>query len=104
MGELVGFYGWAFLLALRACPAAPFPSRRIRLRLVTAAVAAEFGPAEILDFFLVRPAFMYAGPLLVGGVMAGLVLGKIAADVVFYTAAALTVSALARRRSDARAG
>ncbi len=47
----------------------------------------EFGPAEVLDSFLVRPLAMYVGPILIGSLTAGVILGKIAADVVFYTLA-----------------
>ncbi len=47
----------------------------------------EFGPAELLDSFLVRPLAMYLGPIVVGSLTAGVILGKIAADVVFYTLA-----------------
>jgi hypothetical protein len=47
----------------------------------------EFGPAEVLDSLVVRPLAMYVGPILVGSLTAGVILGKIAADVVFYTLA-----------------
>ncbi|MGA5301804.1 hypothetical protein ACPCHT_17880 [Nucisporomicrobium flavum] len=44
----------------------------------------EFGTAEALDTLLVRPALMYAGPVLVGDATLGVVAGKLAADLVFY--------------------
>jgi hypothetical protein len=47
----------------------------------------EYGPAELLDSLLVRPALMAAGPWLTGGLFSGILLGKVAADVVFYAVA-----------------
>ena len=47
----------------------------------------EFGPAEIADTFAVRPLAMYLGPLLIGHLAAGILAGKIAADIVFYALA-----------------
>jgi ornithine decarboxylase len=44
----------------------------------------EFGVAESADTFLVRPLAMYVASALVGRAMIGVVLGKFAADVVFY--------------------
>lgn len=45
----------------------------------------EFGPAEFLDSFIFRPLFMFWGPQLVPNFAAGILLGKIAADLIFYT-------------------
>src|SRR3954454_7014165 len=45
----------------------------------------EFGPAEVLDTVLLRPALMWAAPLGIGHVTAGVLLGKLAADLVFYS-------------------
>jgi hypothetical protein len=47
----------------------------------------EFGPAEIADTFAVRPLAMYLGPLLIGHLAAGILAGKLAADIVFYALA-----------------
>ncbi|MGD9803762.1 MAG: hypothetical protein AB7E81_09230 [Hyphomicrobiaceae bacterium] len=44
----------------------------------------EFGAAEVLDSFVVRPACMYGAMALLGHLGAGIVVGKIAADVIFY--------------------
>jgi len=49
----------------------------------------EFGAAELCDSLFIRPFCMYAGPLLVGNFAAGLIAGKIAADVIFYSFAAI---------------
>jgi len=47
----------------------------------------EFGPAEVLDTLLVRPAAMYLATRTLGTATAGVVTGKVAADAVFYTIA-----------------
>jgi hypothetical protein len=44
----------------------------------------EFGPAELVDSLLVRPFSMYLMTGLLGDFTAGIVAGKLAADVVFY--------------------
>jgi len=44
----------------------------------------EFGGAESADTLLVRPLAMYLASALVGHTVLGVVLGKLAADVVFY--------------------
>jgi ornithine decarboxylase len=44
----------------------------------------EFGPAEVVDTLLLRPALMYAAPLMLGKLTAGVLIGKVAADVLFY--------------------
>jgi hypothetical protein len=47
-------------------------------------VVAEFGVAEVTDTVFLRPLLMYAfvGPL--GALIPGVIVGKLAADVVFY--------------------
>jgi len=44
----------------------------------------EFGTGEYLDSFVIRPTAMYFFPKLVGNMILGLFLGKIAADITFY--------------------
>ncbi|MDP2735812.1 MAG: hypothetical protein Q8P12_06420 [bacterium] len=44
----------------------------------------EFGPSEIYDSFLVRPGLMGLFPALLGNVGVGILLGSLAADVIFY--------------------
>lgn len=59
-------------------------------------LAAEFGPAGLLDTFLTRPCFMGAGIRLFGPQL-GLVIGKIVADVVFYLPVILVYERRRRR-------
>lgn len=44
----------------------------------------EFGTAEYLDSFIVRPFAMYFFPKLLNNITLGLIAGKFAADGIFY--------------------
>jgi hypothetical protein len=84
LAEMVGYYGvvlWRDAAANRRAGAGRL---RTMARLLPATFV-EFGPAELLDTLLVRPAFMYAGPAVLGVHEAfGILVGKLAADVLFY--------------------
>jgi hypothetical protein len=91
-GDNAGYYG--LLLA-----------REARSRGVATAVRnllVEFGPAELLDGALIRPACMALGAAALGPV-AGVVVAKLAADVVFYVPVIFTYEAT-RRSTPRRSG
>jgi hypothetical protein len=48
------------------------------------ALALEFGLAEVLDSLLIRPALMYYLPIRTGSLALGILIAKLAADVLFY--------------------
>ncbi|HEY8597448.1 MAG TPA: hypothetical protein VIL85_03390 [Thermomicrobiales bacterium] len=83
-GENLGYYGTVITRDLRArraqggrlTPGGVLRSLRN--------IALEFGGAELLDSFLIRPGAMYAAIRLTGSVPLGLLLGKLAADLAFY--------------------
>lgn len=54
------------------------------------AMAVEFGPAELLDSFIIRPALLYYLPRWLGHFAAGILLAKLLADVTFYVPAILS--------------
>ena len=54
------------------------------------ALAVEFGPAEVLDSFFIRPALMYYLPRWLGHFAVGILLAKLLADVTFYVPAILS--------------
>lgn len=87
LAEAVVFYGVMFLReSVREAHQAgirgrPFGS--VDLIPVGRSLVLEFGAAESLDLLVVRPACMAFGLQLIGGNLGGLV-GKLAADVVFY--------------------
>ena len=86
LGETVAFYGFVVARELRAerrSGGGRSTSRALSDLLV------EFGPAEVIDTLAVRPLAMYVGPLLTGNLSVGIVAGKVAADLVFYTLAAI---------------
>jgi hypothetical protein len=104
LSESVGFYG---VLLLRDVVRDAYAAGARRVRYGPREVAGtwhnlfmEFGPTELLDATVVRPLCMglggrYLGPRL------GVIVGKIVADVAFYSAPILTTEA--RRRRAARA-
>ncbi|GGK23647.1 hypothetical protein GCM10010124_15120 [Pilimelia terevasa] len=103
VAENVGYYGWFAVRETRRHLAAR-PGRRARAAGRAARdLLVEFGPAEALDSLLARPALMYAGGHLVAPVAAGLLAGKLAADLVFYGCAAAGYE-LRRRHLDAAPG
>ncbi len=95
IAETVGYYALAVVRGIRAHLAADrvrrVPSRPRRALLATGlelrSLAAEFGPAEVLDTVLVRPALRFAVPAAWGGHPAAWLVGKLLADVVFYVVA-----------------
>lgn len=97
VGELFGFYLAMFVQVHREQRRAhPLASRAVVLRRSTALLVAEFGPAELLDTLLVRPAALALALWAFGNTAAVLVAGKLVADVAFYLLAALAYWATAR--------
>jgi hypothetical protein len=91
--ENLGYYGTIgardFARARRRVDPAPGaaplePNRWRTLREVLAGLLLEFGPAEALDSVVVRPLAMFAAAQVVPEIGAAVLLGKLAADLVFY--------------------
>jgi hypothetical protein len=78
LGEGVGFYGVILVREVRRHGA----TWRVARGLVV-----EFGLAEVADTLAVRPLAMYGATVLAGDTLVGVLVGKVAADVVFYTVA-----------------
>jgi ornithine decarboxylase len=95
LGEGVGFYA-GFLVVRYLREEIDGPPRR-RLAVIVAAAVMEFGPAEIVDTALIRPAAMFVGSLATGNVIVGVLIGKVAADIVFYGLAITSYETLVRR-------
>lgn len=82
LGENIGYYALVIVRGYRAQRATAAP---LRAAVLTArGVLLEFGPAETIDSLAVRPLLFGLGPLLVTDPWLGWLLGKLAADVVFY--------------------
>ena len=58
----------------------------------------EFGYPAILDLFFIRPFCMYWMPILTGNYVIGIILGKIAADAIFYGLAIVNYELIKRKR------
>lgn len=106
LGEIVGFYVVlaVTIYAEQAVHTASGPHHRRRTATRTALLlVAEFGPAELLDSLLIRPALLVLGVVLLPDPVWGLLAGKIVADVVFYAiaAGAFTITDRAGLRGDA---
>lgn len=89
-GEIVGFYAilaFTVYAEQRANVRGPRAGRRAAARTLILLIA-EFGPAELLDTLVVRPAALMAGVWMLGDPVWGMLAGKLTADVVFYVVAA----------------
>jgi ornithine decarboxylase len=95
VGETVGYYT-GFLITRYVREQIPGPPRR-RVAVILAAAVVEFGPAEIADTLLIRPAAMFGGSLVAGHVVVGVLIGKVVADVVFYAFAITSYEVVVRR-------
>jgi len=95
--ETLAFYAFVTGQELRGL-AGGWRSRR-NLAAAGRGVVAEFGAAEAVDTLAVRPLLMYAFVAPLGSLLAGALVGKLAADVVFYALAipAFELRARARR-------
>lgn len=90
----IAYFGWILgadvLRTRRTLRAAgqPYTTRTLGRNL--RALAVEFGPAEVLDSFVIRPALMYWLPLWTGSLGWGSLAAKLAADITFYIPAILS--------------
>jgi len=58
----------------------------------------EFGYPAVLDLFFIRPFCMYWMPILTGNYVFGIILGKIAADSLFYGLAIVNYELIKRKQ------
>ena len=87
LGATVGFYGVLITTVLREQLTLMPPQRGRTGRALVRAfglLGAEFGIAEVADTFVLRPALMMIGVVLLRDPIAGLLAGKLVADVLFY--------------------
>ena len=100
IGENAGFYGTIVVRQVsadrRLARARREPYRARELWRTARELLLEFGPAELLDSLVVRPFAMGLGVRMLGDA-AGVVVGKLAADVAFYLPVILTYES--RRRA-----
>jgi hypothetical protein len=99
IGDNVAYYG---LLATREVRARRRSGARSPVLAGVAALVVEFGPAEVLDSLVVRPACVAVGVTALGPV-AGVLAGKVVADLAFYVPVIATYELRKRFRSTAGA-
>jgi hypothetical protein len=104
LGEIVGFYA-VLAATIFIEQTAVTPTRRRAAARTLMLLVAEFGAAEVLDTFLIRPAALMLGVWLVPDPLWGMLAGKVAADIVFYAiaAGAFTITARSGLRDGRRA-
>ncbi len=104
IGESIGFYT-VLAITIYAEQSAVSPTWRRAVARTFVLLLAEFGPAELLDTLLIRPAALTLGVFLLPDPMWGLLVGKVFADVIFYAVAAgaFTVTAKTGLRDGRRA-
>ncbi|HAU98770.1 MAG: hypothetical protein UX04_C0002G0058 [Microgenomates group bacterium GW2011_GWF2_45_18] len=83
-GENIGYYGKILYSDVQARKKMDEKITFISIVKVFRNAIVEFGFAEYLDSFIIRPFAMYFFPKWTGNVVLGLFLGKISADVTFY--------------------
>jgi hypothetical protein len=91
-GEGFGFYGYFIVAEIRrhGIRYKDVPLRKRLPRILAASstnLFIEFAPAEVLDNLLIRPLAMYIVPQHVRPYAAGFIVGKVAADLLFYALA-----------------
>jgi hypothetical protein len=95
--EAIAFYAFVTVRELRELRR----SRRGRPLVLLAVrdVVAEFGVAELADTLLLRPLLMYAFAELLGGLIPGVIAGKLVSDLLFYGLAIPAYELRERHRS-----
>jgi hypothetical protein len=105
IGENAGFYGTIVIRQIAAdrghARGGDERYRGLHLWRTARELLLEFGPAELLDSFILRPLAMGLGVRLLGET-AGIVAGKLVADVTFYLPVILTYEMRHHARKDAR--
>jgi hypothetical protein len=109
IGASVGYYAAAYVTAVRCYHRADTTrtgAARVAVALLYAlrSLAIEFGPAEVVDSALVRPAAFYVGPVLLGSNWLGWIAAKLFSDIIFYLFTICSYErfgALLARRNDA---
>lgn len=90
----VAYFGWLLgqdvRRARRSLHAQGRPYTRRSFGRNLRALAVEFGPAELLDSLLIRPALLFWLPRLTGSRTGGVLLAKLLADITFYVPAILS--------------
>lgn len=83
-GENTGYYGYIISRDLKERKAKDGQMTFLGTLKVIRGIIIEFGPGEYLDSFIIRPIAMYLFPKILNNLTLGLIVGKFAADFIFY--------------------
>ena len=99
--EYVAFYGVIVFMAyqklVKANRSLDKKTSLIEILFLIRNLLLEFGYPAILDLFFIRPFCMYWMPILTGNYFMGIILGKIAADSIFYGLAIVNYELIKRK-------
>lgn len=104
LGEAIGFYATIFiqniLLVSKNKKLENQPFSIFDFYKICAAIVLEFGPAGIIDGFVLRPFFMFLFPIYVKNFTLGILMGKIAGDITFYVLVILSYELNKRKKKN----
>ncbi len=88
LGEAIGFYLTVviqrILIKTKMLASENKALSLLDLYKITTGIILEFGPAGIIDGFLLRPFFLYLFPVLMKNFTLGILIGKLVGDFTFY--------------------
>lgn len=89
VGAATGFYGYIFIRDIYNSYIKHEPDtireKSILIIRCLRNMGFEFGLAELIDFFIVRPFFLLYGPDILKNYFWGILVGKTAADIIFFS-------------------
>ena len=89
VGAATGFYGVIFArdiyLSYRKHEPGTIAAKTLLIAKCLRNMGFEFGLAEVIDFFVVRPFFLFYGPVTLKNYVGGIMAGKTVADIIFFT-------------------
>lgn len=83
-GENLGYYSMIIFREMLNARSNHQWKKLRRMHIVARNIIVEFGFAEVLDSFVMRPFLLYLALRLMNNIAVGLLVGKICADLIFY--------------------
>ncbi len=101
--EYLAFYGTVFYISYKQLRKennkSNKPTTRRDIYVLLRNLILEFGYPALLDFFIVRPFFMYTMPEVLHNRVLGVIAGKIMADICFYIPTIFNYELIKRKKS-----
>ena len=97
LGEAIGFYTTVFIMQILKSRDEHHLTLQNYL-LIIAKILFEFGPAGLIDDFIVRPFFMFWFPIILNNFTIGILVGKIAGDIFFYFLVILSYELIKKKK------